>query len=77
MDVQPDAPGPYKWLVVLAAFMIQFLASGVTYCVGVFYVIFRQNLGGSSSLISFVSALNTGFFFGVGEYWYLRMDNCW
>ena len=39
-DVQPDAPGPYKWLVVLAAFMIQFLVSLRSFFFSFFFFFF-------------------------------------
>ena len=71
MPKEADAPGLYKWLVLLACFGMQFTGSGITYCVGVFYVIFEENIGGTSTTLSLASSLNIGFFFGIGIHFLL------
>ena len=74
MPKEADAPGLYKWLVLLACFGMQLTSSGITFCVGVFYVIFEENIGGTSTTLSLASSLNMGFFYGIGIYFRTSKD---
>ena len=75
MTISTDEPGLYKWLVLLVCFMQQLLLSSVMSAVGVFYVIFIQNLGGSSSLISLASSICISVNFAIGKntFWLLLL----
>lgn len=37
-----DDEGWWKWVVVAAAFFVQFIICGITYSIGIFHVIFRE-----------------------------------
>ena len=63
-----DVDAAYAWLIALAAFFAHLLIYGVVYCCGVFYEIFREIFGGSSSMISLTAILSTAFTYGFSKY---------
>ena len=59
--------GGYGWLVVAAAFLAHFFQYGVVWSVGVFYVLFLENVGGQQGAVALISSLNTATFYVTGE----------
>ncbi len=64
---QPDTG--YAWVILLASFVGHLLQYGVVWTVGVFYVVFLENLDHSGSgQVALISSLNTAVYYGTGNY---------
>jgi len=57
----------YAFVVAMMSFMAHLLQYGVVWTVGVFYVVFKENLQDcSSGQVALISSLNTAVFYGIG-----------
>jgi len=57
----------YAWIIVLAGFFSHMLQYGVVWTVGVFYVVFLENIEhNGSAQVSLVASLNTAVYYGTG-----------
>ena len=59
--------GGYGWIIVIACFICNILQYGITWTVGVFYVIFLEQIGGNIEAVALISSLNTAMFFFAGN----------
>ena len=57
----------YAWVVCGAICIQRLLYGGVFNSIGMFYIMFTENLAGDSAILSFVAATNTATMFGVGR----------
>ncbi|XP_074599114.1 monocarboxylate transporter 1 [Brevipalpus obovatus] len=63
----PEAPdGGYGWVIVFSSFMIHFLADGVTYTFGIFYVELLKNFSAGKGITAWVPSMMTGMTYGIG-----------
>ena len=61
--------GGYAWLVLAACITVNILTFGVSYCTGIFYVIFLDHWTyESQSMVALALTLNPGVFFIIGEH---------
>jgi len=57
----------YAWIIVLAGFFSHMLQYGVVWTVGVFYVVFLENIEhNGSAQVALVASLNTAVYYGTG-----------
>ncbi|KAJ8310095.1 hypothetical protein KUTeg_011960 [Tegillarca granosa] len=64
-NMNEDEDG-WKWLVVLAAFMVQFIVCGITYSIGIFHAVFQEvfdhdhfDTSWTGSILLYVTALTS------------------
>ena len=62
----PHQDRGYAWVVCAASFFSHVAQCGVLYSMGMFYIVFRENMQGGSSAISLVSSINAGTAFFTG-----------
>uniref|UniRef100_T1JX20 Major facilitator superfamily (MFS) profile domain-containing protein n=1 Tax=Tetranychus urticae TaxID=32264 RepID=T1JX20_TETUR len=63
----PKAPdGGYGWMIVLSSFMIHFLADGITYTFGIFYVELLKHFKAGKGITAWVPSIMTGITYGIG-----------
>ena len=60
--------GGYGWMVVLGSFICHLIQYGLSWTVGIFHVIFLEEIGGSKESVALVSSLNMAFFFFAGNW---------
>ena len=59
----------YAWVVVLLVMVSQVIQYGVVWTVGVFYVIFLENVKNNGAAeVALISSLNTAMSYGIGSY---------
>ena len=59
----------YAWVVVLLVMVSQVIQYGVVWTVGVFYVIFLENVKNNGAAeVALISSLNTAMCYGIGSY---------
>lgn len=64
----PKAPdGGYGWMIVLSSFMIHFLADGITYTFGIFYVELLKHFKAGKGITAWVPSIMTGITYGIGK----------
>ncbi len=70
--------GLFAWLVALMSCLSNVLLSGVMMAVGVYHVIFMEQMHGcSNGQVALISSLNTGVCYGIGQFTlYLIMIFC-
>ena len=58
----------FAWVVAVAAMFSHMLQYGVVWTVGVFYVVFLENIkNNGAGEVAMISSLNTAVFYGVGQ----------
>ena len=67
----------YAWVICGAICIQRLLYGGVYYSIGMFYIMFTENLAGDSALLSFVAATNSVAMFGIGESHSLTRHEMW
>ena len=67
-QVGKDKPGQLKWLVMFASFGLQISAGGISYNTGLYYIIFKENIPGSSTSISLAPSMALCLMFALGKY---------
>lgn len=57
-----------RWMIVFAAFIVQFIVCGITYCLGIFHIIFQDvfsqdhfDTSWAGSILLYVTALSSKF----------------
>ena len=66
MYIQEKDSG-YAWIVALSSFLCHTIQYGLTWTVGVFYVIFLEEIGGSVEAVALIASLNTAMYFFAGK----------
>ena len=65
---QAEKPeGGYGWVVVAASFVTHAITGGVLYSMGIFYIMFKENLEGESSVIALVPSIFSSCSFALGK----------
>ena len=60
----------YAWVVVVLVMVSQAIQYGVVWTVGVFYVIFLENVKNNGAAeVALISSLNTAMCYAMGSYW--------
>ena len=65
----------YAWVVCAASFCFQVINGGFTYCAGLLYIMFKENVEGSDSAIALVTSLNVGIYLLFCKFIYLSKNN--
>jgi fatty acid desaturase len=69
MATYSRADSGYAFVILLASFWGHFLQYGVVWTVGVFYVVFLENLEHNGrGEVALISSLNTAVFYGTGKF---------
>ena len=56
----------YAWVVCAASFMVLVVIGGLTYSMGVLFILFKNGLDAGDSALSLVPSLNVGIVYLVG-----------
>ena len=62
-----EQDGGYGWINVFSSHLIHVIQYGLSWTVGIFYVIFLEEIGGSKKSVALVSSLNTATFYVAGR----------
>lgn len=68
--------GGYGWIIVASSFLAHMLQYGIVWSVGVFYVLFLENIDGEQGAVALISSLNTATFYVTGKYTFLFNRCC-
>ena len=63
----PGEDGGYGWIIVLASWCSHLLLYGISWNVGIFYVVFLEHIDGSAVSLALASSLNTATSYGIGK----------
>ena len=57
----------YSWVVCACTGIVLVIHCGVLYSMGVFYIMFREQIDGDKSAMALAPALNMGMYFLIGK----------
>lgn len=66
--VLEDRGGRYGLVIIIAAFMVQFLAFGIAESIGIYNIEFLDNFDTTATAVSLIGAINIGMFLGAGMF---------
>ena len=67
MSTSSNRDSGYAWLVLMSSVLCMMIVFGISWTVGLFYVIFLEEFGGSKEAVALVSSLNTATLFFAGK----------